>query len=122
MYSSLGRRMPTQMSCPTSARTAWRTSRRNRIRFSSDPPYSSVRTLLAGDRNCSIRYPDDACTSIPSSPPSRQRRAAAAKASTCSAIIEWVISTGMTPIIGLGMALAEIWPDTKAGGVADPGW
>ncbi len=33
------------------ARTASNTSSGNRSRFSSDPPYSSVRRLVSGDRN-----------------------------------------------------------------------
>ena len=34
-----------------SARTARTVSRRNRVRFSNEPPYWSVRWLLSGDRN-----------------------------------------------------------------------
>src|SRR5690242_17059656 len=37
--------------------TASITSSKNLILFSNDPPYSSVRKLLAGDRNSLIRYP-----------------------------------------------------------------
>ena len=95
---------------------------RNRIRFSSGPPYSSVRVLLAGERNCSIRYPLEACRSIPSSPPSRHRRAAAANASTISAIIGRVISMGTPPTIGLGMGLDDTWVAAFFGRVAEPGW
>ena len=92
------------------------------MRFSSPPPYSSVRTLLAGERNCSMRYPLDACRSTPSKPPSRQRRAAAAKASTISAIIDRFISTGTPPTIGFGMGLDETCVAAFFGRVAEPGW
>ena len=69
-----------------------------------------------------MRYPLDAWRSTPSSPPSRQRRAAAAKASTISAIIGVVISIGMPPTIGFGMGLDETCVAAFFGRVAEPGW
>ena len=42
----------TWKSSPTSARMARMTSSRKRARLASDPPYSSVRSLMAGLRNC----------------------------------------------------------------------
>ena len=59
------------------SRIASCTIRAKRIRFSSDPPNPSVRRLVLGDRNCPIMWPPDS-VSIPSSPPSSQRFAAAA--------------------------------------------
>ena len=42
-------------SLPTFARTALHDSRTKRARFSSGPPYSSLRSLIAELRNCVIR-------------------------------------------------------------------
>src|SRR5215208_42187 len=42
---------------PTRARIPWTISRTNRARFSSTPPYSSSRSLIAELRNWVIRYP-----------------------------------------------------------------
>ncbi len=42
-------------SSPISLRIARTTSSGKRARFSSEPPYSSVRSLMAGERNCVIR-------------------------------------------------------------------
>ena len=67
-------------SWPTLARMARTTSRTNRARFSSGPPYSSLRSLIAELRNWVIRYPFAPCSSTPSSPASRARRAPSAKA------------------------------------------
>ena len=58
----------------TAARTAATTSLPKRIRFSNDPPYSSVRVLIAGFQNCSIRCANEV-TSTPSQP-QRWRRSA----------------------------------------------
>ena len=44
------------------------TSRTNRARFSSVPPYSSLRSLIAELRNCVMRYPFAPCSSTPSRP------------------------------------------------------
>ena len=66
-----------------------------RIRFSRLPPYRSVRWLTDGDQNWSIRWPWAAETSQPSSPPSRQRRAAWAKLLTMRAMSSSSISFGM---------------------------
>ena len=48
-------RNPTMNRSPTAARTAETTSSPNRIRFSSEPPYSSVRWLRSGVRNAWMR-------------------------------------------------------------------
>ena len=92
------------------------------MRFANEPPYSSSRVLLAGDRNCSIRYPDDAWMSMPSRPPSRQRHAASANASTISAMSATLISVGMPPTIGLGIGLDDTCVAAFFGRVAEPGW
>ena len=42
----------TWKSCPTSARIALTVSSSSRARFSSGPPYSSSRSLMAEERNC----------------------------------------------------------------------
>jgi hypothetical protein len=42
---------PTQKSLPTASRTASSTSMPKRIRFSSEPPYSSLRRFVSGDQN-----------------------------------------------------------------------
>ena len=42
-------------SLPTLARTALTMSSTKRARFSSEPPYSSLRSLMAELRNCVIR-------------------------------------------------------------------
>ena len=43
------------LSCGQAARTALNTSSGNRMRFSIEPPYSSVRWLEAGEMNDEIR-------------------------------------------------------------------
>ena len=45
----------TWKSSPTSRRIACMISIGSRARFSSEPPYSSSRSLIAGERNCVIR-------------------------------------------------------------------
>ena len=77
--------------------------------------------LFAGDRNCSIRYPLEAWISTPSRPPSRHRLAALANASIISSIIGIVISIGVPPTRGFGMALAETWVVPFPGARAEPG-
>lgn len=69
-----------------------------------------------------MRYPLDAWRSTPSSPPARQRPAAAANDSTTSAIFDVVISIGTDPISGLAMALDDHVTGALRGRVADPGW
>ena len=60
---------------PSSLRMARMTSRRKRARFRSEPPYSSVRSLIAELRNCVNRYPCAEWSSTPSAPAARARRA-----------------------------------------------
>jgi hypothetical protein len=55
MHWSNAIRKPTMNESDTAVRTAETTSRANRTRFSNDPPYSSVRVLTNGSKNCSIR-------------------------------------------------------------------
>ena len=64
------------------ARTASNTSSGKRSRFSSEPPYSSVRWLATGERNEESRYPWAQCSSSRSKPASAPRRAAATKSAT----------------------------------------
>ena len=50
--SSSDKRTVTAMLSPISSLASAINSRRRRARFSSDPPYSSVRWLVSGDRKC----------------------------------------------------------------------
>jgi hypothetical protein len=50
-------RKPTRKSSEVQLRTDWRTSRPKRTRFSSEPPYRSVRVFTLGSKNCSMRCP-----------------------------------------------------------------
>src|SRR5579859_8143429 len=70
-------------------RTARTTSRGNRILFSNDPPYSSVRVFVAGEMNEWRRYPCAECTSTKSTPASTARLAPA----TNAWVILWIWST-----------------------------
>ena len=56
-------------------------SRSRRNRFSKEPPYSSVRKLVFGLKNCCRIYPCVACSSTQSTPAFLQRTAAAIKSS-----------------------------------------
>ena len=58
---------------PTALRTSSMTIRQKRARFSADPPNSSVRSFVVGDKNWLIRYPCPACTSTASKPASRAK-------------------------------------------------
>ena len=51
------------------SRTAATISSRSRARFSSEPPYSSVRTFMAGDRKPRTIELCEHCSSMPSNPP-----------------------------------------------------
>ena len=62
------------------------TSTEKRRRFSKLPPYSSVRRFTDGTQNWSMRWRAKAERSAPSKPARWRRRAAAAYASTISAI------------------------------------
>ena len=77
--SSPHMRRPTQKSLPTASRTACSTCMPKRRRFSRQPPYSSVRKLVRGLQNWSIRCWWAADISMPSMPAACTRRAAAAK-------------------------------------------
>ena len=89
----------------------------------SDPPYSSVRVLLAGERNCSIRYPlERAEAHLRRARPPCTVAPCAVNALPISAIIGRVISIGMPPTIGLGMGLDDTWVAAFLGRVAEPGW
>ncbi len=81
-------------SSDTAARTASSTSRPKRVRFSRLPPYSSVRVLMAGSKNCSIRCPPNEVTSHPSQPQRSRRAAASAKRCTIAGISEAASGTG----------------------------
>ncbi len=59
---SAAMRVAIAQSAPTAARTRVSVSTHIRARFSAEPPYSSVRLLWNGDRNCAIRYPQPAYT------------------------------------------------------------
>ena len=75
------RRIQTVCARVTAARTASNTSRGKRMRFSSEPPYSSSRRLEIGDRNSCSRYPCAPCSSMASKPSRSARRAVATKSS-----------------------------------------
>ncbi len=77
-------RIPTQNAPEVASRIARMISWTKRMRFSSGPPYSSVRVLYKGERKASGSVPCEECSSTPSSPPSWQRRAAAPKAAVSS--------------------------------------
>ena len=79
-------RKPTMKSSETAARTASSTSRPKRVRFSRLPPYSSVRVLTPGSKNCSIRCPPNEVTSQPSQPQRSRRAAASANRCTIAGI------------------------------------
>ena len=81
-------------SSETAARTASSTSRPKRVRFSRLPPYSSVRVLMAGSKNCSIRCPPNEVTSHPSQPQRSRRAAASAKRCTIAGISDASSGTG----------------------------
>ena len=81
-------------SSETAARTASSTSRPKRVRFSRLPPYSSVRVLTPGSKNCSIRWPPNEVTSQPSQPQRSSRRAASANRSTIAGISDVRSGTG----------------------------
>ena len=66
--SSPHMRRPTQKSLPTASRTACSTCMPKRRRFSRQPPYSSVRKLVRGLQNWSIRCWWAADISMPSMP------------------------------------------------------
>ena len=75
---------PRQKSGPTSRFTARTTSSAKRARFSSSPPHSSLRSLIADERNCVKSTPFAPASSTPSRPASRARRAACANCSITS--------------------------------------
>ena len=81
-------------SSETAARTASSTSRPKRVRFSRLPPYSSVRVLTPGSKNCSIRCPPNDVTSQPSQPQRSRRAAASANRCTIAGISETASGTG----------------------------
>lgn len=62
--------------------TAVTTRRSSRVRFSNDPPYSSVRRFDSGERNWWSRYPCAAWISSTVKPAATARRAADAKFAT----------------------------------------
>ena len=71
----------------------------------AEPPYSSVRSLIAELRNCVIRYPFAPCSSTPSSPASRARRAPSANAVTVSWICATVIRSQRKPWVGSSLSV-----------------
>ncbi len=74
------------------------------MRFSSDPPYSSVRLLLNSDRNCVIRYPCAPWISTKSHPASFARRAPWPYASMMPLISSTDNSRGISITVGSGIA------------------
>ena len=105
--SSPHMRRPTQKSLPTASRTACSTCMPKRRRFSRQPPYSSVRKLVRGLQNWSIRCWWAADISMPSMPAACTRRAAAAK------------SAMMRRISSGSMVLALPWCTARARRTAD---
>jgi hypothetical protein len=87
-------------SAPIAAATASVTSTANRMRFSTDPPHSSVRRLVPGARNWWMRYPFAPCSSTPSKPASIALRAADTKSSMVARISCAVSSLGTTKSLG----------------------
>src|SRR3954462_7026230 len=74
-------RIQTGFSAGKIARTATKTSRGKRMRFSRLPPYSSSRLLARGDKTWCSREPCAPGISIPSRPRRAARRAALTKSS-----------------------------------------
>ena len=86
MSSSPQSRTPSARSEPIDWRTAATISMSRRERFSSGPPYSSVRRLVAGERKPRTMDECEHCNSTPSKPPSAQWAATRAYPSTISLI------------------------------------
>jgi hypothetical protein len=99
---------PTMKSSPTCARTSSSTSRQKRVRFSTDPPYLSTRSLADGLRNWSSRCWPAAISSTPSSPPSLVRLAAAPKARTTRRMSKSSITLGAVRCWGSWVVPGEI--------------
>jgi hypothetical protein len=89
-------------------RTASVSSSRKRILFSRLPPYSSVRRLDKGDRNCCARYPCAACNSISSMPIRSARLAASTNRPITRAMSAWLISRGTSQPLPAGTGLGPI--------------
>jgi len=70
------------------------TSSRKRMRFSSEPPYQSVRLLVLGERKLEMRYPWQAWTSTMSKSAVWARLAACPKSLTICRISAKVNSWG----------------------------
>ncbi|MNI49931.1 hypothetical protein D3C73_1045700 [compost metagenome] len=66
--------------CATTRLTSAMTANGNRMRFSNEPPHSSLRVLVAGDKKFCKRNPCAPCISIPSKPASIPRRVASPNA------------------------------------------
>ncbi len=75
-------------------RTASTSSSSKRARFSSGPPYSSSRLLVAGDRKPRTIEECEHWSSMPSKPPSAQRSATSAYPATISRISAWLTALG----------------------------
>src|SRR5262245_37674611 len=109
---------------------SWITSKGNRHRFSTDPPYSSVLLLTLSCRNWSSKYPFAPWISMPSKPASMADLDAAPQL----LVISW-ISSGVKgrggcssqetpsihlPDMGISLELTVCCPPRKDGGEARP--
>ena len=92
-YSFWLMRKSMAMLSPTASRTAFTSLSGKRMRFSKDPPYSSVRWLVSGEKNALTRLPCAPWMSTMSKPASRRRTAALQKRSMTSSICSSVISS-----------------------------
>ena len=102
-------------------RHASKTSSGNRMRLSSEPPYSSARVFVSGEMNDASRYPCAMWTSSRSKPASRARPAASAKAAMAQFMSARVISRGTelrSAKYGIGDAETRGHPPSASGSLS----
>ena len=97
IHSSAEMRISMGKRGPTASRHARNTCNGNRIRFSIEPPYASVRWLNRGLKNWSISQPCPKCKNTMSKPARRASTHACAQQAAVRPIMSGVIARTSTP-------------------------